>query len=181
MTSQPVEVEFQVHFSCLFTCSFGHVASMSVKSVALEVDLGSEDHELLLLALRLLAQEVVLVEVSPQVRVLRVEVLQPVRVAEVAEVVILAQMFEQVLVVYEALVAKLAERMPLEAGVVRVSVPPVFHEVLPVVELPLVGEHLQIGDAQVTEVHLMLPAEMLVQLPECFERRNIILKYFYEF
>ena len=178
MTNQPVEVEFQVHFSCLFTGSFGHVASMSVKSVALEVDLGSEDHELLLLALRLLAEEVVLVEVSPQVRVLRVEVLQPVRVAEVAEVVILAQMFEQVLVVYEALVAKLAQRMPLEAGVVRVSVSPVLHEVLPVVELPLVGEHLQVGDAEVTEVHLMLPAEMLVQLPECLERRNIILKYF---
>ena len=37
-------------------------------------------------ALRLLAEEVVLVEVSPQVRILRVEVLQPVRVAEVAEV-----------------------------------------------------------------------------------------------
>ena len=142
MTNQPVEVEFQVHFSCLFTRSFAHVASMSVKSVALEVDLGSEDHELLLLALRLLAEEVVLVEVSPQVRVLRVEVLQPVRVAEVAEVVILAQMLEQVLVVYEALVAKLAERVAAVGGVVGVALPPVRGQLGSRVQPPLVRETL---------------------------------------
>ena len=63
-------------------------------------------------------------EVAPQVVVLGVEVLQPVRVTEVAEVVVLPQVLVQLLVVYEPLVAELTEGVALETRVVRVSLPP---------------------------------------------------------
>ena len=63
-------------------------------------------------------------EVAPQVVVLGVEVLQPVRVTEVAEVVVLPQVLVQLLVVYEPLVAELTEGVALETCVVRVSLPP---------------------------------------------------------
>ena len=97
---------------------------MLVQPVSLQVDLRPEDHELLLLAVRLLAQVVVRGEVAPQVVVLGVEVLQAVRVTEVAEVVVFPQMLVQFLVVYEPLVTELAEGVALETGVVRVSLPP---------------------------------------------------------
>ena len=84
---------------------------MSVQAVALEVQLGPEHDELLLLALGLLAQVVVPVKVTSEVVVVRVEVLQPVRVAEVAEIMILPEMLEQFLIVEESLVTELTQRV----------------------------------------------------------------------
>ena len=80
---------------------------MSVKSVSLEVDLGSEDHELLLLALRLCAQEVVFVEVSSEIRIFGVEILETISITKVTKVMIFPEMLEQFFVIKESLFAEL--------------------------------------------------------------------------
>lgn len=59
-----------------------------------------------------------------------------------AEVVVPAQVFEQLVVVKVTVVAELAERMTPVAGVVRVSVGPVPSQLLAVVPLALMGEDL---------------------------------------
>ena len=58
----------------------------------------------------------------------------------------------------------------LKAGITRVSPPPVLHQLLPIVELPLVTEQVKVGYAEVAVVELVFPAEMFVQLLEGLER-----------
>lgn len=74
---------------------------------------------------------------------LPVVLLSPLRVTEVAEVVVPAQVFEQLVVVQVALVAELAEGVAPVGGVIRVPVDPVPGQVLPGIPFPLVGEDLQ--------------------------------------
>ena len=47
------------------------------------------------------------IKMTPQISIIRIEILEPVRVAEVAKVMILPKMFEQGLTVIESLVTEL--------------------------------------------------------------------------
>lgn len=67
-----------------------------------------------------------------------------------AEVVVPAQVFEQLVVVKVTVVAELAERVTPVAGVVRVSVGPVPSQFLAVVPLALMGEDLMGCRSQVS-------------------------------
>ena len=58
----------------------------------------------------------------------------------------------------------------LKAGIAGVSLTPVLHQLLPIVELSLVTEQMQVGHAELAVVELVFPAEMFVQLLEGLER-----------
>lgn len=60
-----------------------------------------------------------------------------------AEVVIPAQVFQQLVVVQVALVAELAEGVAPVGGVIGVPVDPVPGQVLPGIPFPLIGEDLE--------------------------------------
>ena len=72
-----------------------------------EVNLRPEDHELLLLALRLCAQEVVFVKVSSEIRIFGVEILETISITKVTKVMIFPEMLEQFFVIKESLFAEL--------------------------------------------------------------------------
>lgn len=63
-------------------------------------------------------------------------------VTEMAEVVVLAQVFEQLIVIKVTIIAELAERVSSVAGVIWVSVRSVTRQFLAVVPLSLMGEDL---------------------------------------
>lgn len=65
-----------------------------------------------------------------------------VRVTEMAEVVVPAQVFEQLIVIKVTIIAELAERVSSVAGVIWVSMRSVTRQFLTVVPLSLVGEDL---------------------------------------
>ena len=54
------------------------------------------------------------VKMTPQICIICIEILEPVRVAEMAKVVILSKMFEQGLTVKESLITELTQRMTLQ-------------------------------------------------------------------
>ena len=91
----------------------------------------------------LLTQKVLILEVISQHVVVRVEVLNPVSVAKVAEEVIAPQMLEGNVLVDETRVAELAERVAAMRCVVRVALPPVDGQVVAVVGAALVAEDLE--------------------------------------
>lgn len=68
--------------------------------------------------------------------------LRTVCIAEVAEVVVPAQVFQQLVIIKVTVVTELAERVSSVAGVVRVSMRSVTSQFLTVVPLPLMGEDL---------------------------------------
>lgn len=68
--------------------------------------------------------------------------LRAICVAEMAEVVVPAQVFQQLVVVKVPVVAKFAEGVSSVAGVIRVSVRSVLCQFLAVVPFPLVTEDL---------------------------------------
>lgn len=74
-----------------------------------------------------------------------------------AEVVVPAQVLEQLVVVQVALVAELAEGVAPVGGVIGVPVDPVPGQVLPGVPFPLVGEDLEgrdcVNTLPVTDLH----------------------------
>lgn len=94
---------------------------------------------------------------------LPVVLLSPLRVTEVAEVVIPAQVFQQLIVVQVALVAELAEGVAPVGGVIRVPMDPVPGQVLPGIPLPLVGEDLESRDGVNTFVFRDLDCFLCMQ------------------
>ena len=58
----------------------------------------------------------------------------------------------------------------LKAGIAGVSLASVLHQLLPIVELSLVTQQMQVGHAEFAVVELVFPAEMFVQLLEGLER-----------
>jgi len=109
------------------------------------------------------------IKMSPQIGIICIEILKPVRVAKVAKVMFLPKMFEQGLTVIESLITELTQRMTFHTRVVRIAFPPMPHKILPVVILSLPGKYLQFSDAQVAVIHLVLAPHVLVQLLEGFE------------
>lgn len=71
-------------------------------------------------------------------------------VTEMAEVVVPAQVFEQLVVIKVTIVAELAERVSSVAGVIWVSVRSVTRQLLTVVPLSLMGENLMGSSKQVS-------------------------------
>lgn len=74
---------------------------------------------------------------------LPVVLLSPLRVTEVAEIVIPAQVFEQLVIVQVPLITEFAEGVAPVGGVIGVPMDPVPGQVLPGIPFPLVGEDLQ--------------------------------------
>ena len=84
---------------------------MHLQTVSLEVKFSPEDNKLFLLAFRLLTKEMILIKVTPQLVVILIEILQPVRFTEVTGFMNLPKMFEQGLTVKESLITELTKRM----------------------------------------------------------------------
>ena len=62
-----------------------------------EVNFCSEYYKLLFFTLKLCAKEVILSEMLPQIRIFRIEILKPVSITKVAEIVVFPQMLIQFL------------------------------------------------------------------------------------
>ena len=86
---------------------------MQLQSVALQVNLGPEDNKFIFLALRLSAEVVVGMEMVSQLRVVVVEILNPISVTEETEEMLSSQMFEQLFIIKEARITEPAQRMSL--------------------------------------------------------------------
>lgn len=109
----------------------GPAAAVASCFMSLEVDLGAEGMgELLSAAAALLTQEVLLPEVLTQVGIVTIVVLGPIRVTEVAEVVVSAQVLEQLVIVQVALVTELTEWMSPMGCIIRVTLHTVSSQVL---------------------------------------------------
>lgn len=90
----------------------------------------------------------------------------PVGVAKVAEKVLLPQMPEQFVLVQEALVAVLAQRMAPMTDVIRVAHPPVQRQFLAAVAAPFRREDLQVLGTNVAVEQLVALPDVLPQLVE---------------
>ena len=106
--------------------------------------------------------KVVFDEVLAQIRIVVEKILHTVCVTKVAEVMLLSEMFEQLLIIKEARVTELTERVTLHGGVVRVPLPSVLHQLLPSVELPLVAVQTEVGHTQLTVVELVISPHVFV-------------------
>ena len=71
--------------------------------------------------------------------------------AKVTKVVLRSQMLHEFIVVEISLVAELAERMPSMRSVVGISLAPMPRQLLPVVDSSLVGEQVEVLDAEIAE------------------------------
>ena len=130
--------------------------------------------ELIVLARPLQTEKVVLFEVLAEPRIVavieaflgrcrsdrrnekrrsRIVLLQPVGVAKVAEEVFPSEVEEERVLVEEALLAELAERVAAVRGVVGVALPAVQRQVRPVVQPPLVREYLKNGRIQLNIIY----------------------------
>lgn len=109
----------------------GPAAAVTSCFVSLEVDLSAEGMgELLSAATALLTQEVLLPEMLTQVRIIAIVVLGPIGVTEVAEVVVTAQVLEQLIIVQVALVTELTEWVSPMGCIIRVTLHTVSSQVL---------------------------------------------------
>ena len=79
--------------------------------MTLQINLSPEDNKLLFLTLRFLTKKMILVKMSSEVRILGEEVLEPISITKVAEIVVFTQMFEQILIINESLITELTQRM----------------------------------------------------------------------
>jgi len=135
--------------------------------VSLVLDLVAEcAHELLGGALALLAEEVLLSEVVRQIRVVVVELIAAVGVAEVTEVVLAPQMPEQLVAVQVALLAILAQRMAAMRAIVRIALGVVQLQLCLSVAPALKGEDLEGLNAEVAVQQTVLAAHMVAKALE---------------
>ena len=79
--------------------------------MTLEVNLRPEDNKLLFLALRLCAQEVIFIKVSPEIRIFGIEVLKTISITKVTKVMVFSEMLEQVFIIKEPFFAELTKWM----------------------------------------------------------------------
>lgn len=113
--------------------------------------------ESLLLAPALLAEEVLVQKVVPEVAVVAEDHVAAraggglVGVAKVAKEVVPPHVAEELVVVDEPLVAELAQRVPAVGRVVPVALPPVLRQLLPGVALPLVVEQLRVNQRRLRD------------------------------
>lgn len=129
-----------------------------------QVNLRTEHRrKLFLFAFAFLAQVVLLSEVIPQRVVVTIEVIGSIGVAKVAKEVLLPQMPKQLVLVQEALVAVLAQRMAPVTDVVRIAHPPMDGQVLAGVAPPFGREDLQMLGTDVAVEQLVPLADVLPQ------------------
>lgn len=146
------------------------VLAVCCSLVGLVVDLRAECMgELFCGAAALLTQVVALSEVLAQVLVIAVVLLGTVCITEMAEVVVPAQVFKQLVIIEVTVITELAERVSSVTGVVRVSMRSVTCQFLTVVPFTLMGEDLEMLCAELAAEELVLLPHVLLQLLELGE------------
>ena len=99
--------------------------------MSLEVYLSAEGMgELFSAAAALLTQKVLLPEVFTQVCIITIVILGPIRVTEMAEVVVTAQVLEQLIIVQVTLITELTEWMSPMGCIIRVTLHAVTSQIL---------------------------------------------------
>ncbi|KAI8039517.1 hypothetical protein M5D96_006929 [Drosophila gunungcola] len=166
--------DFQLQGARLLGLLLVERLAVHVGHVRLVLDLISEGaHELLGGALALLAEKVLLPEMISQIRIVVVELIAAVGIAEVAEVVLTPQMPEQLVAVQVALLAVLTQRMAAMRAIVRIALAVVQLQLRLRVAPALEREDLEGLHAEVAVQQAVLAAHMVAQALERAVRGGI--------
>lgn len=169
-------VELEIDRSRLFLVHPAHSARVSRGNVCTQVDLRSKScHDLLVSALVLFAQEMLSLEVIAHLSDRGVEEVDSISVAEMAEVMFLAQVSEQLVLVQIPEFTVVAERMTFVGFVVGIADSLVRCQLASGVAATLLSEDLQIVRADLAVMQLMHLPDMLLKLLEVEERLVIAL------
>ena len=127
-----------------------------------------------MVAIPLLTEVVVLLEVSSEKVDIGIEVLSAVTLTEMAPEMTLSQVQVEGVLIEETLVAELAPRVTFIRRVLGVAGPPVSGQSLARVQLKFPRKQLQVFHADVTEVKLVSLVDVLLELAEVPEGRDMV-------